>query len=306
MAVRRSLTQEQFELIEKDLLRALARDSEHQFAFDGKLKFFSRRYNCTMEAVDVHYDPAKNDIVLVGAFLSGTPQFDTSRGYSVIKPELELPFREVYADMKATEGYNEGYVISKTRKAVLDKCLAYPMGQLLANGAGRDGCISLDEFRDFERKPPVLPGRRDTPQAMPFPMEISVRDGQFTFRDRDGRELNLRGYNMTEIQAVGKSLLEVRQMFVDARKDYIAAKNGVVREHAQTSERDEREGEKAGLTAIYEHNYPVRICHMVARNLSASFPDAFDRSEREVRKGMNDRTLFVAARSRVPVRPKFG
>ena len=183
------MSDEQFRRFEGELLATLRRDPDHQFAFDGKLRFHSSRYNCELSAVNVHLDERKGDLVLVGAFLSGEPQIDYSRGYALIQHELSVPFKECFEDLKSTPGFNEMYLISKSRKAVIDKCLSAPLRTLSALDADRDGRIELG---DFFRKDVRINGGAEGVGS------LSMRDGKVEILNRcwrSGASSRMRGRN---------------------------------------------------------------------------------------------------------------
>ena len=276
MAVRNTISDEQERIFEKELLQALRRDPDHQFAFDSKLRVWSKRYNCELRAVSVLWDESKGDIVFVGAFMKGEPQIDMSKGYPRVKPELSIPFRECFCDLKDTPGFNETYLISKTRKAVIDKCLSYPMRLLDANGAVRRGGVELDGFGD--RKVYVGGGAVGVGR-------VSVSDDGFRMESSDGMPLSVSKMSLLDIQRVGDYLLGINNLIREARKVFIDGKNSVLPQQSTTlSERDVREGEVAGLVRMYESGAPLPCCDAVAKTFSSSHKDVFDDRLHSVRE----------------------
>lgn len=268
MAVRTKITDEQERLFEKELLVALMRDGQHQFAFDGKLRVWSSRYNCELKAVCVQWDESRGDVVFVGAFMQGEPQMDYSNGFPLVKPELVIPFRECFNDLRSTPGFNENYLISKTRKAVMDKCLSYPMRLLDAYGAVRGSELPLDEFSS--RKVFVCGGAHRVGS-------IALQDGVYSVRTPEGMPLSLNRLSLLDIQRLGEGLQEVNRLIRDARKAFIDGKNAVLPKLSTTlSERDVRCGEEAGLVSLYDSGATLRCCDAVARTFSGSYKDVFD------------------------------
>lgn len=270
MAITKRISDQQERLFERELLTALRRDPEHQFAFDGKLRVFSSRYGCTLEAVNVHWDEKKGEAVFVGAFRSGNPVYDMSKGYAVVQHEIAIPFSECFEDMKSTPGFNEAYLISKTRKAVMDKCLSFPLRQLQAKGGIRDGGIDLSEFSANQPTVTYSGGSLNV-------QSVSSKDGQFEIVCSDGYPLKVSNLSLPDIQKIGESLLAVDKYIKIARRAFIDAKNAVLPEQSTSlSERDVRESEEKGLSSIYGMGFPLRYCDAVAKMHSSSFKDVFD------------------------------
>ncbi len=256
---------------ESDLRGALVRDREHQFAFDGKLKFYSSRYQCTLEAVSVFLDPVKQDIVLVGAFISGTPQFDYSKGFPVIQHELSLPFRECFRDMQNAErGFNETYLVSKTRKAVLDKCVLYPLNALRQCNADRDGTVLLSDFgpKDFK-----VSDSRVTIGC------VGAEGRNVVLEDKDGRPVNIASVSLSDLSRLGERMDVIRALIQEARNSFLGERGKLVQENGTVTDWDLRKGAEKGLGSLHEKGYPLRVCYAVARTFSPDLADFFDDSK---------------------------
>ena len=270
MAVKNKITDEQERLFERDLLQVLGRDPDHQFAFDGKLRVFSSRYRCELRAVSVELSP-EGDVVFVGAFLRGEPQFDTSKGYRTVVPELRIPFSECFNDLRTTPGFNEAYLVSKTRKAVLDKCVAHPMQLLDVSGLSSRGKVEMLETA-------VIAGASGVGDVRVG--SVACRDGMVTVETDDGVPVGVSRMRLTDIQRLGRSLHTMNAYVREVRKDFIEAKNASLpSRNGSFSENDIRLGEEAGLAAIYG-KHPLPYCDAVARTFAVTHKDVFDVSRR--------------------------
>ena len=283
MAIKSTFSDEQERAFERELLSVLKREPTHQFCFDGKLRFQSRRYGCEMKAMNVHWDEAKGDIVLVGAFYKGKPQIDMSKGYPVIQSEFSIPFRECYDDLKQTPGFNEMYLISKTRKAVIDKSLGFPMKVLEAGGALQRGGV---DFSDFDvRQPAVLDGSEQVGS-------VTLKDGVYAVHSSKGYFLDVQKMSLLDIQRIGTMLSSVNDIVREARKTFIQGKNAELPSGSVSlSERDIRCAEEAGLRRVYDQGFPIRCCDVVAKSFSRSYKDVFDtelHSLREIDRMMRE------------------
>ena len=260
---------------EQDLRYALMRDRDHQFAFDGKLRMYSSRYGCTLEAVSVFLDPVKQDIVFVGAFLSGTPQFDYSKGYPQIQSEIALPFRECYEDMRRSEAHNETYLISKTRKAVLDKCVQYPLASLKSHNADRDGVLLLGDFsgKEFRVKSGAVAVGG-----------VSSEGGKVEITDSRGVPIRLSDISLGDLSRLGERMNGVRDLIQKARREFLQERGKVVTENGTVSDWDLRVGSEKGLGKLCEDGYPLRVCYAVAKTYSPDLASLFDEKSVSRRK----------------------
>ena len=284
MAIIKKLSDEDVQRFEKDLLAALKNDPQHQFAFDGKLHFFSSRYGCEIKAVNVLWDPDKGDLVLVGAFLSGAPVIDMSKGFPVFKTEFAIPFSECYRDMKENPSADESMLISKSRKAVIDKCLGYPM-KLMKGTHLEGGRICFDDY--LSAGGPGLEGGLTVNSGLPSAVaygtaEVSsvreAEDGRFIiesdFADRS-YELNLSGASLCDIQKIGNRILDAYALTQQARKVFCKAKEKFVRPGSTSDQVTDRMGEAEGLASVFEKGYPLRVCDSVAKTFCVEYANYF-------------------------------
>ena len=288
MSVRNTLTGDQVALFEKDLLSALVRDRDHQFAFDGVLQVYSSRYDCVLRAVNVHWDEKKGDVVFVGAFLKGKPQFDLSRGYPVVAQELSIPFRECFEDLRRTPGYQESYLLSKVRKAVIEKCLVYPAGRLSTRGLAEEGKIAFGEF-PFKSFAPDG-GRNGVG-------ELSVSGGTVSVTDGSGRPMNLSRMSLSDIQRIGEDMLRMNDIMQDAFKVYHKGYYSVVKEGSTVPEADNARGAMEGLRLVREMGYPPSVCKGLARTYFPSAAGLFESARSSV--GDIDRLIEAFREGRV-------
>ncbi len=288
MSVTGKLSEQDFLSFESDLREALVRDPDHQFAFDGVLKVQSSRYRCLLRAVNVRWDERRGDAVFVGAFISGEPQPDYSRGYPLIKSEVEIPFRECFRDLERMGGFGGRYLLTKTRKAVIEKCLSHPLRVLSSYDAvEKDGSFLPDGFLD--------------PSAGERPLSVvggsvrvgSVRrDGKYvSVLGDDLRAIDLTKISLRDIQRIGERMGAARDRVKEARGVYVKARIAVVGEGKTVSERDDRLGSEAGLEAVYGAGYPMAVCRSVARTYCPEHEGVFD----TVRHGMREIDAMVRA-----------
>lgn len=259
MAVKKKFTDEQERQFEMELLSVLRRDKDHRFDFDGKLKVFSTRYGCTLQAVNVHWDERERDLVFVGAFRSGNPVMDTTARYPKLKQEISIPFRECFEDLKKMEGTNEMYLISKTRKAVLDKCIGKEAGFSKAYSVQRGGKLEFSDF--FDKDFSVL--NEGTPVG-----SVSVKDGIVEVMAKDGMPLDMKNMSLRDIQRIGEQITAVNDLIRDARKVYVDARSKFVQANGTVDESADRKGAAEGLAAVYEKGFPLRVCHGIAQSMS--------------------------------------
>lgn len=276
MAVVRHFSDEQERDFERELLSVLRHDNDHRFDFDGKLKVYSRRYGCMLQAVNVHWDERERDIVFVGAFRSGNPVMDNSSLYPKMKHEIAIPFRECFEDLKNMAGTNEMYLISKTRKAILDKCICKEVNIAKNFGLHRDGRI---DFKDFSLEQVFIKNG-----AVPVG-SVSVNDGNVSVVAANGMPIDIKEMSLREMQRVGDFVREhANGQYREARKLYTEVRSKFVRPNATVDDLTDRKGASEGLAAVYEKGFPLRICHGVAQTMSKiNFGTVYDDSIHSVK-----------------------
>lgn len=279
MAYKRTITDEQERLFERELLAALKRDPDHQFAFDGKLEVVSSRYGCKLRAYSVFWDPDKDDIVFVGSCIGGQLMLDMSKGYPIVKTEVSIPFRECYNDLKKMNSMSPLYLISKSRKAVIDKNIKYPMGLAGIDKVLRDGTFCVDDFS--APSPKVGGGRYGVGSVSCVDGEICLKADTATMcRVSSGElerpDLRVSKLSLSEIQDIGRVLLSAHAEVQNAKRVYLDIKNSLCPDGRQVSDRDVRVAEESALRGIYEKGCPVRACHAVALTFSGENARVFD------------------------------
>lgn len=282
MAYRRTITDEQELRFEKELLSALQRDPGHSFTFDKSLEFISSRYGCRLRAVNVFLSDDGKDIVFVGSNIGGGGDscVDWSKGYPVVNSEIKLPFHKVFTDLRNMQGVDPTILISKSRRAVIDKCLRYPLRNIHRQVL-RDGRFCMD---DFSAPAPKVKGGKVTIGS------IYMKEGLIYLEpDNDTKEkvrqgddprgildLRLTHLSLSEIQDIGSNLLAAQAEIQNATRDYLDIKGRICPDGRQVSERDIRLAEESALRGIYEKGYPIRVLHAVASRLSLDNSTVFD------------------------------
>lgn len=280
MAIKRTFTDEQERLFEQELLAALKRDPDHQFAFDGKLEVDSSRYGCRLRADNVFWDPEKDDIVFVGCCIGGKPVIDTSKGYPLVKTEVSIPFRECFEDLKKMNSVSPMYLVSKSRKAVIEKCIKHPFRLAGVDRVLRDGVFRVDDF--WPSFPKVGGGLSGVGSVSCVDGEIYLRpDAETVSRVHSGElermpDLRLTKLSLADIQAIGELLLGAHAEVQKTVRDYLDIKNALCPDGRQASDRDVRMAEEAALLGIYEKGHPVRACHAVAMKFTGDNARVFD------------------------------
>lgn len=267
MAYRKVVTDAQERVFENELLAALRRDPDHLFSFDGKLKVYSTRYDCLLEGNNVHWDEEKKDIVFVGLCRKGRqPIVDMSKGYAILKGEISLPFREVFEDMRKMPDVSEAYLLSKVRKAVIDKYIASPMQMADKVFLTRSGAFAFD----------TVPGSKMMVDGGAVQLASCSVDGEgrFGLKAADGMPVSVGKLSLTDIQRIGERILEAHGLVRRAFRDYV---DGAALPGNQTeSDIDLRAAEQKGLVAVYEKGYPHGVLNAVAKTMSRSYGDVFD------------------------------
>ena len=282
MAVRKKMTDAEEFAFENELLYLLKKDPDHQFAFDGKLKMYSSRY---LQAVNVHWDEQKQDVVFVGCYVGGKPKIDMSRGYPVMETEISIPFRECFKDMREHEGYSAEYLVSKTRRAVIGKALDIPMRQ-----AASDRLLSGGVFRfgDFA----VGSAVRVKNQTVAIGSVEVGRDGSFVVRSADGPEIAMNTLSIVEIWRIGSYISDCHALARNIRKEYLDEFRRGCPDGRTHSDLDVRMAEERALYGIYKAfvpGYPLTFLNSVAKSFSKSYPDVFNtavHSEKDIAKMM--------------------
>lgn len=262
-------------LFEYDLARALRADPDRQISF-GPFQFYSRRYGALMRAVDVHVDE-QGRTVLVGAFLRGKPHFDMSKGFPVLQPEVSIPFREVFEDLETMEGFNGAYLVSKVRKAAMDKYLGLPLRKL-SNAYGVDVVSGVD----FSLYPgaggpdTIGDGDRKVASVSATGLGSAHGDVTYSFVTSDGLNGDLRSLPVADMRRIGDKLRAIDSLHRSAIVAYRKGRAVYDKEGVQSNAYDERMGEANGLSEVYYGGYPPAVCDRVARLLSRHYPDVFD------------------------------
>lgn len=265
MAINRSFTEQELQNFESDLLSVLRRDPDHQFVFDGKLKVHSSRYGCDLRAMNVLWDSERGDLVFVGAFIGGKPCIDTSKGYPVLKTEVAIPFRECYHDMMASPYANGSYLISKTRKAVIDKCVGFQLGRAQVENLTDGDSLVLSDFTDLRCQ---VAGERVG--------SISFSDGKVQVENLDGVPINFNRLSLQEVSSLGRCVQKARGEFRSAVNVYVDSVNKESPVSQSLSEDDYRFIDEKSLDMVYQKQFPQRVLHGVAKRFSKSHPEVFN------------------------------
>lgn len=257
---------------EEDLLCVLKNDNEHKLIFDNKLAFFNRRFNCQLKAANVHLDKATGELVMVGAFHSGSPVIDNSKGYPVMVKEVEIPLRECYEDMKVSSGL-EDRLLDKTWKAVLNKYVYGYMDTFERKGILDRGDLCLEKF-----------GIDDFKVDRNFVRNVFIQDDKVMISRGSSMvspyDANVRELNIVQIQQLGGCLKGINDMYVSASKVFTDKMGELEPQSASYSENDIKEHNKCALSALYYNSFPLPICNAVARQFTDS--DIFDVNVRSV------------------------
>lgn len=128
-----------------ELLRVLKKDPDMTLTFRDGLVYRSRARGCSFTLSDVHYSPEKGDVVFVGAFKSGRPVFDDSKGYPIMKTDFEFPFRDVVKDMTES-GDDAKRLFIASRQAATYKYVTLPYRKLENAGIVEDGMLRFSDL----------------------------------------------------------------------------------------------------------------------------------------------------------------
>lgn len=267
---RHRVTEPEFSRFEEDLLNVLKKDKDHGISFDGKLIFKSSRYNCDLRAIDVHWDEKKGDLVLVGAVKDEVARMGgnirNEKGEPVFKNTIEVSFREVYEDMKHQREarFNESYLISKTRKSVIDKYITHRLERLERLDLTGGGVLSFKDFniKDVKTSGHIVSGI------------LIGEDGRVNLRDHNGGSVSLLDFSLSDIQDFGDNMGSIVNMYDQAFVTYTEGRQKYLKEGHQYDTFLDNLGTSEGLACIYEKGYPNRICNAIARRHSGC--DLFD------------------------------
>lgn len=282
MALSKAFTGTDFTSFERDLLSVLKADPDHRIDFDGKLLFRSRQYDCLLAATDVHWDEKSGDIVLVGAFRSGQPVMDETKGYPSMKTSISVPLRECFDDLRLSSG-NEMKLVGKAKKAVLDKYLI-PLVKLYRSRGMFDGVImdlpsfGCGEFRlnDCEVIGIAMGGEGKVGLVCSnsFNPNFTVDAGKVSLK---------------EIQNFSSRLAAIGNRFRQASDVYLETMRRVAPLSMSFSPEDNRRHVSAALAAVYDVGFPARVMDCVCRHLAGL--DYFDtrvHTRKDIVKMMED------------------
>lgn len=280
------ISEADFASFEKELLVVLKNDRDHHIGFDGKLMFHSTRYGCDLEAADVHWDPKRGDLVLVGACRNGAV-IDESKGFPQILNCVEIPFREVYEEMRDGQ-HNELYLVSKTKKSVLDKYILKPLEKLENLGVIDVGSVI---FKDFGLKDVRLGGSSVTGiHKNPEGKVVFTSDGA---PERPAAF----GNSITDIQSLGRNFSGIFETYEAAMNDFIEAKRSIVGTNQSATDYDVMHANSEGMATLYEKGYSARICNAVSRRVAdSSFFDLSKNDVKAISKAVRDyreKNIFI-------------
>lgn len=267
MALRKTFTDNDFRKFEGDLLSVLKNDGDHRVPFDGKMLFRSRRYSCLLAATDVHWDEATGDVVLVGAYRSGSPLLDETKNYPALKKEVAVPLRECYDDLRESSG-EEMRLVSKARKAVIDKYFNSRARVFDARGFFDDGIMDLESygcgaFNLVDRK--VVGIMKDEEGRYSLMCSNSF-DSSHTLGAKD--------VALRDIQNFGERLETVLQVFGRAHDTYVSTLARQRGGDMSYSAADERRFAEAAIVAVYDEGFPPKVVDRVFRYFTDR--DCFD------------------------------
>lgn len=243
---------------ERELLAVLKKDKDHQLTMDGLLRVRSRRYRCDIKAGNVFWDEKRNDIVLVGAILQGEPVYDMSRGYPILKKEIEIPFSEILQDLAEMPGADPGMLVSKVRKAAMDKYIVRKSDDIRREEVKSTGEV---RFSDYEMKSIKVNNNRSNVDS------ISVdKEGNVELVSENGLSVSVSRMSISDMQRIGDRLSAVKEIYSAARHFYLQARLEAIPKGNRTlSGREDVEGAKAGLRAVNQMDIPRKVCHDVAK-----------------------------------------
>lgn len=282
MAITKKFNESDYKKFEADLLTVLKKDSSHKLDFDGKLIFRSSRYDCLLAATDVFWDEKTGDIVLVGAFKSGKPVMDQSKGYSVMREHVSVPLKECFEDLKMSSGM-EMRLLGKARKAVIDKYVSAKLNLYSSRSIMRDGILDLKSLGigEFIRE-----------RASGFPVDHTHIDA--VMRDSDGKvslvctnslstgfDCPLSSMPLADIQLLGAQLERVNKAFSEASDIYTSKLQSLEPRNMSYSDAEQRQHREAALMEVFNSKASLDICNAVARTFTSW--NIFDRQERSLR-----------------------
>lgn len=275
MALNKKFSDSDYARFEADLLYVLKKDPSHRLDFDGKLLIKSRRLDCLLAATDVFWDEKSGDIVLVGAFRSGTPVYDPTKAYPVMQERVSVPLRECFEDLKVSSG-NEMRLLGKARKAVIDRYVGTHLSYLASKKMMQEGILDLKALN--------LHGF-DVGQAGVNAV-LRGEEGDITLIC--GNSLNASFDNplsripLQTIQAFGSHLERVREMYGSASEIFTRKMEELEPRSMSFSAAEQRLHRDAALMAVFDSGAPLDVCSAIAYMYADS--DVFDRHTRKMRE----------------------
>lgn len=255
-----------YENFEKELLEVLKKDKEHSIPFNKLFAFKSRRFDCMLAAADVRLDKKTGELVMVGAFKSGTPIVDYSKGFPEFKTDVEIPLRECYDDLKLSSGMEES-LLDKTRKAVVDKYVTGYVRSFENRGMAAGGKLSFDDFGLDELK--IDRSRVVEIESVCDSLYV-IRSDSFT----PSYDTQISRFHLTEVQELGGHLQKIEEKYRQAAEVFHQRKKELEPLSSSLSQRDTDEHNRDALITMYNKSFPLTICNSIAKNLVGS--DIFD------------------------------
>ena len=281
MPLNKKFNEVDFKKFEKDLLVVLKTDPSHKLDFDGKMLFKSRRYDCLLAATDVFWDEKTGDIVLVGAHKGGAPVIDESKGFPEFKQRVAVPLRECFEDLKVSSGM-EMRLLSKARKAVIDKYIGEKLNIFTSRSLMRDGILDLKGLGIGKFVNQRADGQRT---------DLSVIDA--VVRGEDGKtslicsnslctgyERPMSSIALADIQLFGSQLDRVSEAYSKASDVYTSKMQSLEPKDMTYSRQEQVRHRDMALMAVFDSKASLDICNAVARTYANS--DVFDRKAHPV------------------------
>lgn len=276
MALNKKFNEVDFKKFEQDLLFVLKREPSHKLDFDGKMLFKSRRYGCLLVATDVFWDEKTGDIVLVGAHKGGAPVIDESKGFPEFKQRVAVPLRECFDDLKESSGM-EMRLLSKARKAVIDKYVGEKLNVFTSRSLMRDGVLDLKGLGI---------GKFVKQRADGQPTDLSSIDAVLRGEDgmtallcsnsfSDGYEWSMSKIPLADIQLFGSELERVNVAYSKVSDIFTSKMQELERKDMSYTPQETRRHRDMALVAVYDSGASLDLCNAVATTYAAS--NIFDR-----------------------------
>lgn len=276
MALNKKFNEVDFKKFEQDLLFVLKKEPSHKLDFDGKMLFKSRRYGCLLAATDVFWDEKTGDIVLVGAHKGGAPIIDESKGFPELKQRVAVPLRECFEDLKVSSGM-EMRLLSKARKAVIDKYISEKLNIFSSRSLMRDGILDLKGLGIGKFVKQRADGQRT---------DMSVIDA--VVRGEDGKtslicsnslstgyEWSMSSISLADIQLFGSQLERVNVAYSQASDIYTSKMQSLEPKDMSYSRQEQIRHRDMALMAVFDSKASLDICNAVAQTYANT--DIFDR-----------------------------